>query len=61
MGRFRHAGLCALVVGVVVALVPAGASASAPGWVYCGKARPKHTGAYTDKACSVESATHEGG
>jgi hypothetical protein len=60
MGRTRGVmGVLASILAVG-ALTAAGASASGPHWVYCGKAVPKNTGAYTDKACSAESPTHEG-
>jgi hypothetical protein len=45
---------------VLVALTAASASASGPVWVSCSKAVPKNSGAFTDKACSMESPSHEG-
>jgi hypothetical protein len=45
---------------VLGALTAASASASGPVWAYCGKTVPRNTGAYTDKACSIESPSHEG-
>jgi hypothetical protein len=60
MGRLRGVLVVLASMLVLGALAAAGASASGPHWVYCGKAVPKNTGAYTDKACSVESPGHEG-
>src|SRR4051794_19512929 len=58
--RRMRAALVATVVLALGALSTASASASGPVWAYCGKAVPKNTGKYTDKACSMESATNEG-
>jgi hypothetical protein len=61
MGRTRGAVVAVLASLLVLgALTAASASASGPVWAYCGKTVPKNTGAYTDKACSIESPSHEG-
>ncbi len=60
MGRMRAAVSVLASMLVLGALTAASASASGPVWAYCGKTVPKNTGAYTDKACSIESPSHEG-
>jgi hypothetical protein len=57
----KRAAIPALLSVIALVAMSAGsASASGPVWAYCGKAVPKKTGTYTDKACSVESPGHEG-
>jgi hypothetical protein len=58
MGRATIAVLASVLA--LAALTAGSASASGPVWASCGKTVPKNTGAYTDKACSVESPGHEG-
>jgi len=51
--------IAAVVLGVLVVCASASAvsaASTAPRWFYCGKAVPKNTGAFADKACSVPSS-----
>jgi hypothetical protein len=53
------ARFAAVVLGVLVVCGSAAAvsaASSTPRWFYCGKAVPKNTGAFADKACSVPSS-----
>jgi hypothetical protein len=59
MGRMRMLGLALVAVLALAGLVASGAAA-APEWKGCVKTEPKNTGRYTDKLCTVESATGEG-
>jgi hypothetical protein len=56
----RGAGrIAAVALGVLVVCGSASAvsaASSAPRWFYCGKAVPKNTGAFADKACSAPSS-----
>ncbi len=58
----RATALVTAVVAVLVAgaALAGGASAAPPAWHYCGKAVPKNTGSYSDKACSVSSEPGHG-
>lgn len=60
MNRMGIAGLCITALLALAGLTAASASASTPAWYECVKAKPKNSGDYSNKECTVASAPGKG-
>jgi hypothetical protein len=60
MKRAVAVTIAALGILSLGAALAGAAAAAPPAWHYCGKPAVRNTGHYTDKACSMTSATSEG-